>query len=66
MWKESREQMKVTSTGFKDVFLNAKVLRRFLYLIVLMTAFNWMSHGTQDVYPGEVLQSGNKGRRQVD
>ena len=51
VWKESREQMKVTSTGFKDVFLNAKVLRRFLYLIVLMTAFNWMSHGTQDVYP---------------
>ena len=26
-------------------------MRRFLYLIVLMTAFNWMSHGTQDVYP---------------
>ena len=51
VWKESREQMKVTSTGFKDVFLNAKVVRRFLYLIVLMTAFNWMSHGTQDVYP---------------
>ena len=51
VWKESRQQMKVTSTGFKDVFLNAKVVRRFLYLIVLMTAFNWMSHGTQDVYP---------------
>ena len=51
VWKESRETMKVTSTGFKDVFLNAKVLRRFGYLIVLMTAFNWMSHGTQDVYP---------------
>ncbi len=51
VWKESREQMKVTSTGFKDVFLQAKVLRRFAYLIRLMTAFNWMSHGTQDVYP---------------
>jgi len=51
VWKESREKMKVTSTGFKDVFLNARVLRRFGYLIVLMTAFNWMSHGTQDVYP---------------
>jgi len=51
VWKESRETMKLTSTGFKDVFLNAKVLRRFGYLIVLMTAFNWMSHGTQDVYP---------------
>ena len=51
VWKESREQMKVTSTGFKDVFLQAKVLRRFAYLILLMTAFNWMSHGTQDIYP---------------
>jgi MFS transporter, SHS family, lactate transporter len=51
VWKESKEQMKVTETSFKDVFLNAKVLRRFAYLILLMTAFNWMSHGTQDVYP---------------
>ena len=51
VWKESREKMAVTQTSFRDVFLNAKVLRRFAYLIVLMTAFNWMSHGTQDVYP---------------
>jgi SHS family lactate transporter-like MFS transporter len=51
VWKESRETMKVTQTSFKDVFLNAKTLRRFGYLIILMTAFNWMSHGTQDVYP---------------
>jgi len=29
----------------------AKVIRRFFYLVLLMTAFNWMSHGTQDVYP---------------
>jgi MFS transporter, SHS family, lactate transporter len=35
----------------KDVLLNRKVIRRFVYLIVLMTAFNWMSHGTQDIYP---------------
>jgi len=51
VWKETREEMKVTRTSFKDVFLDAKVLRRFGYLILLMTAFNWMSHGTQDVYP---------------
>src|SRR5207237_2085597 len=25
--------------------------RRFLYLVVLMTMFNFMSHGTQDMYP---------------
>jgi SHS family lactate transporter-like MFS transporter len=33
------------------VFAQPAVLRRFVYLILLMTAFNWMSHGTQDVYP---------------
>jgi SHS family lactate transporter-like MFS transporter len=60
VWKESREKMKVTTTGFKDVFFNAKVLRRFAYLILLMTAFNWMSHGTQDVYP-TFLQATDQG-----
>ena len=29
----------------------AAIVRRFIYLVLLMTAFNWMSHGTQDVYP---------------
>jgi SHS family lactate transporter-like MFS transporter len=50
-WEASREHMKVNRTRVRDVFLNGKVLSRFVYLIVLMTAFNWMSHGTQDVYP---------------
>jgi MFS transporter, SHS family, lactate transporter len=26
-------------------------VKRFGYLVALMTAFGWMSHGTQDVYP---------------
>jgi SHS family lactate transporter-like MFS transporter len=51
VWEESREHMAVTQTRVRDVLLDAKVLRRFAYLILLMTAFNWMSHGTQDVYP---------------
>ncbi|MEP9381468.1 MFS transporter [Nocardioides cheoyonin] len=51
VWEKSRETLEVTRTGFRDVFLNGAVLRRFVYLIILMTAFNWMSHGTQDVYP---------------
>jgi MFS transporter, SHS family, lactate transporter len=51
VWQASREEMKATRTSFRDVFLNAAVVRRFVYLILLMTAFNWMSHGTQDVYP---------------
>ncbi|MFC4950555.1 MFS transporter [Pseudonocardia sp. GCM10023141] len=50
-WVSTREQLKVTRTRLRDVVLNGKVIRRFVYLILLMTAFNWFSHGTQDVYP---------------
>jgi SHS family lactate transporter-like MFS transporter len=51
VWEDTREKMKMTHSSFRDVFLNPSVLRRFGYLVLLMTAFNWMSHGTQDVYP---------------
>ena len=60
VWETSRRQMRADRTSFKEVFLNAKVLRRFGYLVVLMTAFNWMSHGTQDVYP-TFLQATDQG-----
>jgi SHS family lactate transporter-like MFS transporter len=43
--------MRMTHSSFRDVLLDPAVLRRFGYLILLMTAFNWMSHGTQDLYP---------------
>jgi SHS family lactate transporter-like MFS transporter len=51
VWEDTREKMRMTHSSFRDVFLNAAVVRRFIYLILLMTAFNWMSHGTQDIYP---------------
>ena len=51
VWEDTQEKMKMTRSSFRDVFLNFAVLRRFVYLILLMTAFNWMSHGTQDLYP---------------
>jgi SHS family lactate transporter-like MFS transporter len=51
VWQETQEKMRMTRSSFRDVFLNAAVVRRFAYLILLMTAFNWMSHGTQDIYP---------------
>jgi len=38
------------------------VLVRFGYLIVLMTLFNLMSHGTQDVYPSFLQASAHGGR----
>jgi SHS family lactate transporter-like MFS transporter len=49
VWRTARER--VGRVGFRQVLLNPVILRRFCYLVLLMTAFNWMSHGTQDIYP---------------
>jgi len=51
--KESEvwEKVKLTSRRPSEIMRHPAVLRRFVYLILLMTAFNWMSHGTQDIYP---------------
>ena len=51
VWEAAQDQMKITSTRIRDVWRSRAVIRRFFYLVLLMTAFNWMSHGTQDVYP---------------
>jgi SHS family lactate transporter-like MFS transporter len=51
VWEASRKTMRATRTSIKDILLDRKVILRFVYLILLMTAFNWMSHGTQDIYP---------------
>ena len=60
-WERTRERLRVTRTSIKDVLLDPKIIRRFLYLVVLMTAFNWMSHGTQDVYPTFLKAPGSGG-----
>jgi SHS family lactate transporter-like MFS transporter len=51
MWEETRENTVRSKTTFRQIMSRPMVLRRFVYLIALMTAFNWMSHGTQDIYP---------------
>ncbi|WP_394840595.1 MFS transporter [Pendulispora brunnea] len=51
VWEKSREKLRATRTSLRDVVFQRAVLRRFLYLVTLMTLFAWMSHGTQDVYP---------------
>jgi MFS transporter, SHS family, lactate transporter len=51
VWEATQDRMRVTSTRIRDVVRNGAIIRRFVYLVLLMTAFNWMSHGTQDVYP---------------
>ncbi|MEV6842929.1 MFS transporter [Actinoplanes sp. NPDC051411] len=49
VWEVARAR--VTKVGIRQILLNGKIVRRFVYLVLLMTAFNWMSHGTQDIYP---------------
>jgi MFS transporter, SHS family, lactate transporter len=51
VWEAEQDRMKLTRTRIRDVLRDANVIRRFIYLVLLMAAFNWMSHGTQDVYP---------------
>jgi SHS family lactate transporter-like MFS transporter len=51
VWADTRKHMAATRTRARDVFLKKEIVQRFAYLVVLMTLFNWMSHGTQDVYP---------------
>ncbi|NED61940.1 MFS transporter, partial [Streptomyces sp. SID10244] len=50
-WRATRERVKQTQTSVRDLLANPVIWRRFIFLVLLMTAFNWMSHGTQDIYP---------------
>jgi SHS family lactate transporter-like MFS transporter len=47
-WKAAAAKKKDWGSYFRDVFANWK---RFLYLVLLMAMMNFMSHGTQDLYP---------------
>ncbi len=61
VWEAAQDRMRLTSTRIRDVLRDAAIVRRFIYLALLMTAFNWMSHGTQDVYPTFLTATGNQG-----
>ena len=72
VWEAEQDRMRLTRTRIRDVLRDAAIVRRFIYLVLLMTAFNWMSHGTQDVYPTFLSATHNGGAglsardRQVD
>ncbi|MBN9609477.1 MAG: MFS transporter [Actinobacteria bacterium] len=61
VWENAQDAMRSTRTRLRDVVFNAAIVRRFIYLVLLMTAFNWMSHGTQDVYPTFLKATDNGG-----
>jgi len=48
VWKESAARVGQTAGRWRSAVANAPL---FLYAIILMAAFNFMSHGTQDLYP---------------
>jgi MFS transporter, SHS family, lactate transporter len=61
VWEAAQDRMKLTNTRIRDVLRDSAIIRRFIYLVLLMTAFNWMSHGTQDVYPTFLGSTANHG-----
>jgi MFS transporter, SHS family, lactate transporter len=61
VWEAEQRRMRLTRTRTRDVLRDAAIIRRFIYLVLLMTAFNWMSHGTQDVYPTFLSAAHNGG-----
>jgi MFS transporter, SHS family, lactate transporter len=61
VWEAAQDRMKLTNTRIRDVLRDPAIVRRFIYLVLLMTAFNWMSHGTQDVYPTFLGATANHG-----
>jgi SHS family lactate transporter-like MFS transporter len=51
VWKATKEKVAITKTTVRQIIGNPVIIRRFVYLVVLMSAFNWMAHGTQDIFP---------------
>jgi MFS transporter, SHS family, lactate transporter len=61
VWEAEQDRMRLTQTRIRDVLRDPAIIRRFIYLVLLMAAFNWMSHGTQDVYPTFLSATHNHG-----
>ncbi len=51
VWERTRDQIQARGESPFAVLRKPAVLGRMVYLVALMAAFNWMSHGTQDIYP---------------
>jgi SHS family lactate transporter-like MFS transporter len=61
VWEVTRERMRASSTSIGAILRDGGIIRRFVYLVALMTAFNWMSHATQDIYPSFLKSSADGG-----
>lgn len=61
VWQETRRDLRVTRTSVRSIAGDRRIIRRFGYLVALMAAFSWMSHGTQDIYPTFLRSAGHGG-----
>src|SRR5512135_604461 len=61
VWTVTAQRKASTQVSAATIFRRPAVLRRFGYLVLLMAAFNWMSHGTQDIYPTFLKETTNGG-----
>ncbi|WP_246136721.1 MFS transporter [Leekyejoonella antrihumi] len=61
VWRAAQQRVKQTNTSAKKIFSNPTIWKRFIFLVILMTAFNWMSHGTQDIFPTFLKASNDSG-----
>jgi SHS family lactate transporter-like MFS transporter len=60
-WLAQRDRPSPARTGLRSSGIATAARNHwplFLYLIALMTAFNFFSHGTQDLYPSAFLDGG--------
>ncbi|HXM67781.1 MAG TPA: MFS transporter [Candidatus Acidoferrum sp.] len=53
VWKAAASKQKDWRNYFRELALNWK---RFVYLVILMAMMNFLSHGTQDLYPTYLQQ----------
>jgi len=60
-WQVTQRTMHASRTTMRDIIRDRAVVRRFCYLIVLMTALNWMAHSAQDLYPTFLKASAHQG-----
>jgi len=52
-WKSAAAKQRDSRTYFRELLANWK---RFAYLVILMAMMNFLSHGTQDLYPTYLQQ----------
>ncbi|MGO4617598.1 MFS transporter [Nocardia sp. 2YAB30] len=51
VWEHTQARMRISGVSTRNILMHPKNIRRFGYLVLLMTVFHWMALATQDIYP---------------